>query len=290
MIMLVIWLIENGKKLFGKTLAVILLACLLGAVVYYSPIGNVSPKPAFAFVFAEGNQTQMESGYVNTSLLWRFFEMQFGLENGSRIYVGGVGLHLPKGQSWGGVQPEYHGGFNASVQDILVTLWSYRRAPWGTINVTGPTHIGTIANVSDTQNVTIHASLVTSTVIDMGTCTFVYGPEASDTSSSGYWNIDPLGRKIVTNCPKWNISSTELLGLLEESGTVTIAFDATFHIHVNYNITLGEETEIGEKDLYWEGTLGTIEIRYDENSIFEVRYDFIRVELTLLTLQQETNP
>lgn len=261
-----------------------LLACLLGIIVYYSPSGDDLPKPAFAFVLADSSQTQIDPQYANTTLLWRFFEMQFGLENGSRIYVGGVGLHLPKGSNWGGVKPEYHGGFTASVHDMLVTLWSYRRAPWGTTNVTGPSDIGTIANVSTTQNVTIDSSLMTSTVIDMGTCTFIYGPRISDTSYSGFWNRDPHGRAVVTNCPWWDISSTELLEYLEDSGTATLSFEATFNVHVSYNITLGGETETGEKDLFWEGTLGTIEIGYDEDSIFEVRYDFIRVELILLTL------
>ena len=131
-------MVENRKKVFGRTIAAISLACLLGAIVYYSPYGNVSPKPSFAFVWAEGDQVPIDPEYVNASLLRRFFEMQFGLKNGSRIYVGGIGLHLPKGSNWGGVQPEYHGGFNASVQDIVVTLWSYCRAPLGTFeNQTG---------------------------------------------------------------------------------------------------------------------------------------------------------
>ena len=276
-------MIENRKQVLGRTIAAILIGCLLGAIVYYSPLGNVMPKPAFAFVWAEGDQVPTDSEYANATLLRRFFEMQFELENGSRIYAGGVGLHLPEHVRWE-LKREYHGGFNASVEDMKVTLWSYRVAPWGTTFVIGPTDYGTIANVSTTQNVTIHSSLVTSTVIDMGTCTFIYGPGASDTSSSGYWNRDPDGREVVTNCPWWEVSSTELLGLLGGSGTATIAFEVTFDMHVSYNVTLGGETEIGEKDEHWEGTLGTIEIRYSENSIFEVRYDFIQVEFLLLTL------
>jgi len=281
-------LVENRKKVFGRTIAAISLACLLGTIVYYSPYGNVSPKPGFAFVWAEGDQVPIDPEYVNASLLRRFFEMQFGLKNGSRIYVGGIGLHLPKGSNWGGVQPEYHGGFTASVQDIVVTLWSYRRAPLGTFETqpAGPWFVGSIANVSTIENMTIHASIATPTMIYMDTCTFIYGPEALNTSSCGYWNQDPVWGRAITNCPWWEISSNELMRYLEGSGTTTIAFNATYNVHVNYTIKLGDETETGEKDLFWEGTLGTIEITYDESSIFEIRYDFITVESLLLTLSE----
>jgi len=281
-------LVENRKKVFGRTIAAVSLACLLGAIVYYFPYGNVSPKPSFAFVWAEGDQVPIDPEYVNASLLRRFFEMQFGLKNGSRIYVGGIGLHLPKGSYWGGVQPEYHGGFTASVQDIVVTLWSYRRAPPGTFDTqpAGPWFVGSIANVSTIENMTIHASLVTPTMIYMDTCTFIYGPEVLNTSSCGYWNLDPVWGRAITNCPWWEISSNELMRYLEGSGTTTIAFNATYNVHVDYSIKLGDETETGEKDLFWEGTLGTIEITYDESNIFEVRYDFITVESLLLTLSE----
>lgn len=292
MTILVNWLIENRKKILGRTLSAVLVACLLGAIVYYSPIGNVSSKPSFAFALLVGDQTQMDPEYANTSLLWRFFEMQFGLGNGSRIYAGGVGLHVPKGESWGGVKPEYHGGFNASVQDIVVNLWSYRRNPPGTFEnqTAAPIRVGSIANVSTIENATIHASFVTPMMTYMDNCTFIYGPEGSSTSSCGYWNLDPVWGRVNTNCPWWEISSGELLRYLEGSGTTTITFDATYNVHVNYSVKLGGETEIGEKDLHWEGTLGTIEIKYDENGIFEIRYDFIRIEFVLLTLLEETNP
>ena len=140
--------------------------------------------------------------------------------------------------------------------------------------------------MSTIENMTIHASLVTPTMIYMDTCTFIYGPEVLNTSSCGYWNLDPVWGRAITNCPWWEISSNELLRYLEGSGTTTIAFNATYNVHVNYTIKLGDETETGEKDLFWEGTLGTIEITHDKSNIFEVRYDFITVESLLLTLSE----
>lgn len=280
---------ENRKQVFAGTVASILLACLLGAVVYYYPIGDVKPKVAFAFVLEAADQVPSDPEYDNHTFLHRFFEMKFGLKNGSTIIDGGVGLHFPKGVCWGGLKPEYQGEFAALVQDIEATLWSYSTAPWGyTEGIGAHTDLGTVANVSTTQNVTISSSLATATIIDMGICRFIYGPEAWDTYSTKHWNIPfhPLAKKVVTNRPRWNISSTELLRHLEGSGTATIAFDATFNVHVNYTVTLGNKTETGEKDLFWEGRLGTIEVTYDETSIFEVRYHFIRVDFLLLTLKQ----
>lgn len=271
-----------------KVAVSVMLACLLGAAIYYMPFENLGTlKPAYAFAWFEGNNPQADAEYTNETLLRYSLEMYFGLKNGSTIEVNGFGSNSPDGVSLANNR-EYNGSIDEAINSIEVGLLN-ARALGGTVywlsgvNITTNVKATPRANMTSFENTTICSFLVTSDVLDMGSYTVETGPGVFNAvSTPGYW---PDARHYVTNSPTWSITSAELLGFLESSGNATIMFEATFNVHLSYAINLPDNTtDTGEKDLSWSGTIGTIGIRYDESGIFEVQYDFVRVELALLTL------
>jgi len=278
---------ESKLGLFGKGLAAIMLASLLGVAVYYTSIdGNTSilPKPAYAFAWFQGDQQQAYEDYTNTTLLSHSLGMNFGLENGTIVRVHDP-LESPQDN------PEYQGSIDSIIDNIKVKLLNRWVIAGVTginsgVNITvgGPSSSSLpIANLTVFENSTISTILVTSTNADMGSYTIWHGPKIFEASSTtGYW---PDASRVVTDSPAWSVLSTQLLELLESEGTATIEFNATFSVHVDYEITLPEKvTQTGEKDLTWNGTMGTINITYDPTGIYRVHYDFKQIQLALLTM------
>jgi hypothetical protein len=275
---------QTKLDLFGKTLTAVLLASLLGALVYYSSIEGPLAKPAFAFVLDTVNQMPSDPDYTNQTLLQYSLQMDFTLTNHTTIYIHDMGYHNPPGVPFTD-DSEYHGVINETITNIQVKLWdSWIIGIAGRINSI-TTSGGENLNVSVVENNTLTSLLVTSTDLDMGSYTYVLGPGVFNaTSTPGYW---PDAKRYVTNTPFWSISSTQFLNLLEGSGNATLRFNAAFHVHMNYTMAMPDNsTQTGATELEWEGTIGTIGFKYDENSIFDVRYDFYRVELLLLTLKK----
>ena len=268
-----------------------MLACLLGIAVYYTSIGgdtaSILPKPAYAFAWFQGDQQQAYEDYTNTTLLSHNLGMNFDLWNGTTIRV-----HDPRESPEN--NPEYQGSIESIINSINVSLlnkWSIAGATGvnSGVNITvgGPSFNSCpIANLTVFENTTISTILVTSTNTDMGSYTIWVGPKLFEASNTpGYW---PDTSKLVTDSPTWSALSAQLLELLESEGTATIEFNAAFSVHVDYKITLPENvTQTGEKDLTWNGTMGTISITYDATGIYQIQYDFKQIQLALLTMNTE---
>lgn len=268
-------LIENRKRVFGKTITAILLGCLLGAIVYYSPIGNVLPESSFAFVLAKG-VGQSDSIHEKTTFDWNMLAFSFTFANGSSICDPDMLGKL----LW--VQPEYHGEFNATaLQEIFLYLFHL-----GIISL--PQNVTCSLDMS--KDTTISAVLNDSGTIDLGTheclnetCFIHYN--SSDithaivnrtegiSSYSGYWKPHN----------DWLIDANQLCIMLKDSGKAFITFEAALNVDIKYEITKGNITETGETNVRWEGTIGTIEITYDQGNMVWVKYDFWAVRLILLT-------
>jgi hypothetical protein len=279
---------ESKLDLFGKCLAAIMLACLLGTAVYYTSLdGNTQPNFAYAFTWFEGDQQQVYEDYADTTLLSHNLGMRFGLKNGTTVYV-----HDPYESPES--NPEYQGSIESIINSLEVSLlneWTISGATGVSsgvkITVGGPSFTSSpVANLTVFENTTISTILVTLTNTDMGSYTIWYGPDLFEASNTpGYW---PDTKTLVTNSPTWSVLSTQLLDLLEGEGTATIEFNAVFSVHVDYEIALSENvTETGEKDLTWNGTMGTIKITYDTTRISQVQYDFKQIQLALLTMDTE---
>jgi hypothetical protein len=278
---------ESKFRVLGKCIAAILVPCLLAATVYYASFVNINsifPKPAYAFVWFHGSPTQADADYANATLLSYDLGMDFGLKNGTMIHI-----HDPMDDS--PQYPSYNGSIKSLLDNAAVFLtWGMYLA--GTQHVSGGVNITTggatlsypIADVTMFENTTISSVLAASSITDMGSYTIHMGPKIFEASNTpGYW---PNASKVTTNSPTWAISATELSEFLEGTGNATIQFDASFSVHVDYSITFSDNsTETGEKLLTWNGTMGTIAIKYDETGIFEAQYEWKPIELDLLALK-----
>jgi hypothetical protein len=269
-------------RTLGKGLIAVLLASLLGVAVYYTSFNgeNELLKPAYAFIWSQGDQQQAFEDYVNATLLCQYIGMYFSLKNGTAI-----SMDNPS---------EYHGSIDSMITSVKVQL----NNAWflaGRIGVVSGVNITTggpgwddypMANLTLFLNKTITSALVTSITTDMGSYTFHDGPNIREaTSTPGYW---PDASRHVTDSPAWTISSTQLLGFLEGSGSATIKFDAIFNAHMDFTISFPDNTtESGSKDLNWTGTIGTIGFTYDETGILATTYDFEQVQLVLLTSESK---
>lgn len=268
-------LIENGKRVLGKTITAILLACLLGAVVYYSPIGNVLQGSCFAFVLARGADS---SGSIHEKITFdeSLLAFSFTFANGSSIREPdplGTVLYL---------QPEYHGEFNATaLQEIFLYLFHLRV-------ISLPKNVTCSLDMS--KDTTISAVLNDTGTIDLGTyeCineTYVIHFNSTDIthaevnrtegirSCSGYWKPPS----------DWLIDADQLCSMLKDSGKAFITFEAALNVDIKYEITMGSITETGKTNVRWEGIIGAIEIAYDQGNMAWVKYDFWEVRLILLT-------
>lgn len=274
---------EHKKRIFGKVLATVALASLLGLTVYYSAPADRTvnfsagpqPKPAFGFTWSLGEQAQTDPDYTNQTLVTYFFQMIFTLRNGTQIYLG---LNDPRTSTLIGYDPDYEGNLAEVQKDMRVMLWHM----W---------HEGNIgnANISKLETVTVHASLTTSDEVkDMGMYTFILGDSIFDANSSLYWTELRNGKPTVTNSPRWYDNSTDLVTQLGGCASGVLKFDAAISLYVNYNVTVGGEAQHGEKYLAWAGTIATVEIKSDGTNITEVAYDSAGITLLLLTLQQQT--
>ena len=191
----------------------ILLAFLLGVAVYYASFDGDQipglPKPAYAFVWSQGNLPQAFEDYENATLMWHHLGMYFGLANGTIICNGTMLPHNP-GESCR-LFSEGHGSIEALINnitvqpaDILILTGMTGIRSWVSVIMGGPSaENGPIANMTIFENRTFSSTLVTSTTTDMGSYTFrgglaMYLSEA--TSTPGYW---PDANKLRTPHPNW---------------------------------------------------------------------------------------
>ena len=77
----------------------------------------------------------------------------------------------------------------------------------------------------------------------------------------------------------------ELSDFLQGSGVAVLEFCGIVSWDTNYTLVTPHGREIGEGTLNWEGTLGIIEIAYDQGRISLVKYDVEAILLVMLPIQ-----
>lgn len=281
---------ESKFRLLAKCLTAILIPCLLAATVYYGSFVNLNltPKPAFAFSWIQG---KTDADIANTTFRSYNLGLALVLRNGTEVHINDIHWAVRNSPIIPPNSPEFNGTIESLVDSISMIEEPNYEISYGT-PLSGAWGIMPIYNLTYTTNIplentTLSTVLVTSTkTLDMGSYTIHYGPGKEggfDASSTpGYWTN---ASQIVTNTPSWTISSTELSEFLKGSGNATIEFHAAFSAHVVYSITYSDNTTItGEKDVAWNGIEGTIGIQYNETGVFELRYEWTRILLALLPL------
>jgi hypothetical protein len=268
----------------------ILVPCLLAATVYYSSflsLNTIFPKSAYAFSWCQGNTYSTDTDYANSTLLSYNLGAKFQLKNGTEIHIN---------NPWDSATDfaEYNGSIAFPLENIGVFLTNGYHLEGtvgvvGGVNITmgGPSVTYPIANLTLTENTTLSTLLVTTTVQDMGNYSISLGLGTFDaTNTPGYW---PNASNLTTNAPEWKISSTELMKYLTGSGNATVRFNGSFNVHVGYTITYSDNTtQTGEKDLAWNGTIGTVMVSYDDNGVQGASYEWSQIKLVLLALKNPT--
>lgn len=276
---LVLKVSEYKRKMIRSTIVAVLLVVLLSGVSYNFFPQSLLPKAPFVFAWAKGHTLYTDAIYENQTLDWDMLEFNFAFSNGSSIQEPRFGGQ--KGEE-STISLEYHGEFNAtSLQEIgFIRLTQ--------VNIlSSPENIA--YNLTISKSTTISATLKTVETTDLGIYKCLNETRSiiaytnscaqiilwtGNTSYSGYW-AQPLG---------WIMDINQLSPFLQGSGTASITFDATLWVSIKYEIIIEGTTETGETSLPCEGTMGTIQITYDQGKILWVKYDFQGIRLALLTI------
>lgn len=270
------------KSDMAKAAITILLVVLLGIASYHFFPQSPIPREPFVFAWIEGNANYTDTMYkINKTLQWVMLDFEFAFVNGSSIHE--PNANAQAGQSFE-ICLEYHGEFNAtSLQRIGISR-------------TGIS-FGTSCNTTQMEkNTTINTALKAVEVNDLGTfeelnwheTTTNYGNGCVSIGISGWpnqsysGNWKRYGERDFKDI-EWMMGIDQLSSMLPGSGIAWITFNATISVNIKYEITVDGTTETGETSLLYEGTIGTIEITYDQGRILWVKYDFQGARLQLLT-------
>lgn len=262
----------------SAVIAVLLIALLGGVNFYLFPqYSSSEPTLSYAFMWVKGSENQAVNWYENKTILWELLDFKFSFANGSSLHEPNVlGGEIGKEYS---IRPEYHGDFDAT-ELLKIAIQRLPILICGTKGFTiGPSHGETYTHEDDTNssmeihgNYSIRVSLRGIDVVDLGILRlidWVRGPN----SDSGYWKNGI-----------WTIDADQLSSMLTGSGTASINFDATVNAHVQYKISDDGTTKEGENDLSWQGSIGKIEIVYEQTRLKFIRYDFQSIRLVLLQI------
>jgi hypothetical protein len=273
---------ESRKKIVSATVVAVMLVALLGFLSYrFFPQFKV--QTPFAFGWLEGKQERTNN---TITLLISTLSPGFTFQNETAWWQEQWALKtygIPENQS--------------------ITLQGEHNATWLKLMSIHPYNIictpadlpfdGTY-HITATINTTIHVSLEAVTNVDLGVYDcwnesyIVFQNDThSETSSIGEpaWNISgywaPKDRSI-----DWEIDVEKLSGMLQGSGTALITFQGALRVDLDYQITMNGVETTNEKNLSWEGTMGTIKITYDQGRIIWVEHELHAIDLTMLTTSE----
>jgi len=284
---------ENKYRLLAKGLAAVLIPCLLAATVYYASFIklNSTSEPALAFAWVQGNESPANLDFPNETLQTYNLGMALVLQNGTEVHVNDMLWYVRNTNIIPPDDPEFNGTIDSesSLSTMSVTFENREYVSGNASDMfwNSTAFGGIYYTMNTTLNTTLSTDLVTSTnTLDLGSYALLWPPGAgiiaSNPGSIGYW---PNATKYVTNAPYWSVNSTVLQSLLQGSGNATIEFHATCTAHVDYTFFYPDNTsKTGETDSYWNGTMGTFDIGYNENGINQIQYDWTRITFALVPM------
>lgn len=271
-----------------------LIPCLLAATVYYTSFINLNvvPEPAFAFTFIQGiagpTDVLPQGGFPNSTLHSYNFGLGLILQNGTEVHINDMYWYVHNTNIIPTDDPEFNGTIETGPLPANMSVSLENREyivgneSDSSMFMGGPTPIsgGVYYKMSSSMNTTLSTVLVTSTnTFDMGSYA-MQGGVTSNPGSIGYW---PNASHFITNAPYWSINSNDLSNFLEGANNATIEFHASFSVHVDYTFYYPDNTnKTGETDSYWNGTMGTFSIRYDDTGAYEMQYDWTRIIFALV--------
>jgi hypothetical protein len=279
-------------RLLAKGLTAVLIPCLLAATVYYASFINLNSvvKPAFAFRWVQGTESPADLDFSNRTLQTYNLGMALVLQNGTEVHIDDILWDVHNTNIYPSDDPEFNGTIESesSLSTMSVSLENREYVAGNASNVFWNSTMfgGIYYTMNTTLHTTLSTDLVTSTnTFDLGSYAIQWLPGAFDASnpgSIGYW---PNASKYVTNAPSWFINSVALRSMLQGSGNATIELHAACTAHVDYTFFYPDNTsKTGETDSYWNGTMGTFDIGYNENGIYQMQYDWTRITFALVPM------
>jgi len=298
-----------------KAASMVLLAVLLGVVIYHSFPPRESPLVVFGLVWLRGEQsgTSDEGNGFGYDLAGSYdlLEFEFIFANGSWTgYSRFDHVNESYRERFLGEQAEfsrtnllgYKGEFDAEgLEGIVVRplpmimwdAWVARKLSAYAIEIirnyrldvaletAAITDLGTYQNLKNNNTVISVSSL--------GVENYTWTKHRGEELWSGYWTpprnftYEGKGKNSVrtTVLNDWVINVGQLTSMLEGSGTAFITFNLSLSVNTKYNVTVPDVQEVGETSLLGEGNLGTIKISYDQGEILWISYDFSNVKMIM---------
>jgi hypothetical protein len=258
----------------GSVVAILIISCLSIAVQLVFPPG-VS-RASFGFAWVVGHPDSADGGNRTTSkvtLLYTHF-----------VFNNGTTIRLPKGDAYS----NYEGQIDAldlreiqvSLPSLSMTIESRGYGPDCDIEFVKNTTIRTSLNC-DNQRYDLgeyHCWNSTSYESCVGGRGTGYGDRYGVGKATGAWTVDH--RSGSWGVPIWKLTTTTLAGMLEASGSATIEFYAILELRIRYNFTSLPNDEMHDETMTWNGTIGEMEITYDQGNLAQIRYGLKSVWLT----------
>jgi hypothetical protein len=268
---------ESRKKIVSATVVAVMLVTLLGFLSYrFFPQFTV--QTSFAFGWLEGRQELTNN---TITLLISTLSPGFTFQNETTWWQEQWTLKtygIPENQSI-----MLQGEHNATWLKLISIH------PYNIICTPADLPFDRTYHITAAINTTIHVSLEAVTNVDLGvydcwneSYLIFQNDTHSETSgtgepawnNSGYWT--PKGAN-------WEIDVEKLSGMLQGSGTALITFRGALRVNLDHEITISGVETTNEKNLSWEGSMGTIKITYDQGRIIWVEHEVHAIDLTMLT-------
>lgn len=279
------------KKDIAKAATTVLLVALLSVASYYLFPESI-PTVTFAFAFVKTNEPfpDLDLPLGESVLVPVLLNTEFRLRNGSTISLPIETYEPTSPFNWteyisGSYAPSYQGDFNGTLLEKIKVCDSGRQPS------------GAFVSPDISYNITYVRHRIFNSSLKIG-------EDATDMGIYGWWDSYFLYRKGMRGGghglwgheddeigateywsyfgSHWTIYTNQLSSLLQGSGTAILEFNGIISWDINYTLVTANGSEAGEETVNWEGTLGTIEITYDQGTILWVKYDFTGIVLLML--------